>query len=368
MRRFADAATTFRNQRGSALIMVALSLLVVTALAGIAIDGAIMMTTKTQLQRAADAAALAGASGLIDGDEDLAMDRAIAMASYNTAMQDAGSASVVITEDDISFPEPDVIRVVTHRTAATGDGLRMFFRRVVDTGTGNTADVTAVAVARAFDLCTSRCLKPWSVPDRWDDADDDGEYDAGESYSPEVTGYAAPGDVGRQITLKVSEPSETIASGIFFPVDFPPLGHEESPLTGANWYRHWIAECEPYTVTVGDRLQVEPGNKVGPTRQGMDDLIALDPAARWDPTTRTIVGSTHAMSPRIALIAMFDPTEPPRSGRNWVEVSKLAAMFIEATGPGGEVVGRFIDTSTQGNPCPGGGLANGFLKGVTLVE
>ncbi|MGH2570587.1 MAG: hypothetical protein ACRDGR_05135, partial [bacterium] len=220
----------------------------------------------------------------------------------------------------------------------------------------------------AFDLCTSRCLKPWSVPDQWDDADADGEYDPGESYSPEVTGYRADVDVGRLITLKVSEPSETIASGVFFPVNFPPLGQDESPLTGADWYRQWIAECEPYSVTIGDRLQVEPGNKVGPTRQGMEDLIALDPAARWDPGTQTIVGSAHAMSPRIALIAMFDPTQPPVSGRSWVSVTKLAAMFIESTGPGGEVLGRFIDTSTQGNPCPGGGLANGFLKGVTLVE
>ncbi|MGH2570581.1 MAG: pilus assembly protein TadG-related protein, partial [bacterium] len=286
--------STARNQRGAALIMVALSLLVVTALVAIAIDGAIMLTTKTQLQRAADAAALAGASGLIDGTEDLAIDRAIAMASYNTAMLSAGSEPVIIAEEDISFPEADVIRVVTHRTAATGDALRMFFRRVVDTSTGNTADVTAVAVARAFDLCTSRCLKPWSVPDQWDDADADGEYDPGETYSPEVTGYRADVDVGRLITLKVSEPSETISSGVFFPVNFPPLGQDESPLTGADWYRQWIAECEPYSVTIGDRLQVEPGNKVGPTRQGMEDLIALDPAARWDPGTQTIVGSAHA--------------------------------------------------------------------------
>ena len=124
MRRFGDAVRTFGNQRGSAIIMVALALLVVTALAGIAIDGAIMVTTKTQLQRAADAAALAGASGLLDGTEELATERAIAMASFNAAMQDAGAVSVIITEEDISFPEDDVIRVVTHRTAATGDPLR----------------------------------------------------------------------------------------------------------------------------------------------------------------------------------------------------------------------------------------------------
>jgi len=357
-----------RGERGSALIMVALSLLVVTALVAIAIDGAVMMTTRAQLQRAADAAALAGATGLIDGGYDLAIERAIAIASFNTAMLSTGSASVAITEDDIEFPEEDVIRVTTHRTAATGDAVRMFFRRVVDRSGPNTADVTAVASARASDLCSSRCFKPWAVPDRWDDVDGDGEHDPGESYSPEQTGYLPSTDLGSVITLKIGNPQQAIASGVFYPVDFPPLGHEEAPLTGGDWYRQWIADCEPYSVGIGDRLQLEPGNMAGPTRQGMDELIALDPGARWDPTTETIVGSAYAVSPRIALIAMFDPTLPVTSGRNWVQVSKVAAMFIEDTGPGGEVTGRFIDTSTQGNPCPGGGLADAFLKGVTLVE
>ena len=99
----------------------------------------------------------------------------------------------------------------------------------------------------------------------------------------------------------------------------------------------------------------------------MEDLIALDPGAHWDPSTQTVVGSAYAISPRVALIALFDPTKPPDSGNSWVEVTKLAAMFIEETGPGGEVVGRFIDTSTQGSGC-GGGPSAGFVKGVALIQ
>lgn len=352
------------DQRGAVLIMVALALLVVTALVGIAIDGAVMITTKAQLQRAADAAALAGASGLIDGSYDLATERAIAMAAHNTAMQTTGSVSVVIDEEDISFPEDDVIRVVTHRTAAEGDALRMFFRQVV--GDENRADVTAMAAAQAMDLCGGRCLKPWAIPDRWDDADNDGEYDGGETYSSETTGYRASTDLGRTITLKVANPQETMYSGRFFPVNFPPLGHDDRPLTGGDWYREWIAECEPYEVAVGDRLQMEPGNMVGPTAHGMEELLALDPGARWDPSSKTVVNSAYAKSPRIALVSIFDPTEPIRS-RGWVRVVKLVAMFIEDIRPGGEVVGRFIEQSTQGTPCEGG-LADGFVKGVVLVE
>jgi Flp pilus assembly protein TadG len=358
------------NERGAALIMVALSLLVVTALVAIVIDGAVMMTTKTQLQRAADAAALAGASGLIDGDYDLAVDRAITMASLNEAMEDTGPTAVNITDADVTFPEPDMIRVVTHRTEATGDALRMFFRRVVDPASNNTADVTAVAAARAYDVCAAECLKPWSFPDRWDDVNANGEYDAGEPYDPDRTGYLADTDAGQVITLKVGNPQQAIEPGIFFPVDFPPLGGDESPLTGGNWYREWIANCAPYTVGIGDELQLEPGNMVGPTRQGMEELIALDPGAYWDSGSGAILGSAYPVSPRVVLIAAFDPTLPPTSGRNSVTVSKVTAMFIEDTQPGGEVLGRFIETTTQGEACAAGetGGGAGFVQAVVLVQ
>ena len=32
----------------------------------------------------------------------------------------------------------------------------------------------------------------------------------------------------------------------------------------------------------GDLLLMEPGNMVGPTTQGIEDLIAQDPDAYWD--------------------------------------------------------------------------------------
>jgi hypothetical protein len=305
---------------------------------------------------------------LIDGDEDLAVDRAIAIAASNRAMQDGEFSSVVINEADVDFPETDIVQVVTHRTAATNDPLRLFFRQVVDPVVGNRADVTAVAAAQAFDVCAARCLKPWAIPDRWNDADADGEYDLGEPYDPEVTGYAAPQDVGLQITLKVGNPQSTIAPGLFFPVNYPPLNYPgENPLTGADWYREWIGDCEPYPVEIGDHLQVEPGNMVGPTKQGMDNLIALDPGAYWDSTHNVVAGSAFATSPRICLVPLFDPTLPPESGRNWVTVTRIGAFFVEETGPGGEVTGRFLEQTTTGFPCPGG-LGTGFVKGIALIE
>ena len=363
-----STAKTKRNERGSAILMVLFALVALFAFAVLAIDGPILLTTKTQLQNAADAAALAAASGLLEGDQQLATDRAIAFAGHNQAVQ-SGREPVVITPADVQFPSPDMVRVTTHRTRATGDALRTYFTRVIDPTSDNLADVTATAAAQAFDICSSRCLKPWAIPDRWAD-DGNGVYDPGELYDPDATGYSAPQDVGATIVLKVGNPQQSIAPGQFYPVNYPPLDHPtESPYTGGDWYREWIAECNPFSVGIGDRLQLEPGNMVGPTNQGVDDLIALDPGAYWDSTTQSIAGSAHGRSPRIALVPFFDPTMPPESGRNWVTITKVGAFFIEGTGPGGNILGRFIQVTVPGQPCAGGaGLGNSFIKGIVLVE
>jgi len=360
------------NQRGSALIMVTVGIVAMFAFAVLAIDGAILMTTKNQLQSAADAAALAGASGLLVGSQADAVDRAVEFAAYNDAYQSTRS-SVVITAADVSFPQPDIIRVRTHRTDATGDGLQTFFLRVIDQLHDGTSDMTAVAAAQGYDVCGARCLKPWAIPDRWNDANSDGVWDAGDSYDPAGTGYNAPTDVGTQIVLKSGNPQQSIEPGIFYPIDFPPINDPsgEAPLTGGKWYENWIAGCAPWIIEPGDELQLEPGNMVGPTQHGMEDLIAMDPNAKWDPVSKNVIDSEFGQSPRVGLIPFFDPTLPPTSGRNSVMVSKIGAFFIESVGPGSQVNGRFIQITTTGSPCPpggGNGIGGSFVKGLSLVE
>jgi Flp pilus assembly protein TadG len=361
------AMNTLKNQNGSTIIMVVVTLIALFAFAVIAIDGAVLVTSKAQLQSAADAAALAGASGLIEGSDDLAVERAISYASYNKAVE-VDQTPVVITDDDVTFPEVDVCRVRTHRTEATGDALRTYFLQVIDPGR-NTGDMAAVAAARAYDVCGSKCMKPWAIPDRWNDENANGVYDPGETYDKNATGYVAPVDVGTQIVLKVGNPHQTISPGVFYPVNYPPLDNDEGmkPLTGGNWYEQWIADCEPYMIEEGDRLQLEPGNMVGPTMHGMEDLISQDPGARWDNSTKSIVNSAYGASPRIGLVPFFDPTLPPAPGRNWVRVVKIGAFFIENVGGGGEVTGRFIQITTAGVPC-GYGLGSSLVKGIVLIE
>jgi hypothetical protein len=365
---FRDSIALLKNKRGSVLISVAVAIIALFAFAVLAIDGALLLTTRTQLHAAADAAALAGASGLMEGSEATATQRAIDFASYNTAVQETRT-TVLITPEDVTFPEPDVIRVRTHRTEETGDALRTYFHKVISPFTS--ADVTAVAAARIFDICHTKCLRPWAIPDRWEDANGNGFFDDGEYYDPDNTGYIAPLDVGASITLKTGNPQQAIEPGIFYPINFPPLNNEEGekPLTGGDWYRQWIHDCEPFTVGIGDELQLEPGNMVGPTKHGMEELIAQDPAAQWDPVNKTIINSAYGISPRIGLVPFFDPTLAPTSGRNSVFVSKIGAFFIQSVSSSGEVNGFFIQITTQGRPCETtGGPSTSMVRGIILVE
>lgn len=355
------------NQRGNVLIMTAAAIVGLFSFTVLAIDGAMLLTTRNQLQAAADAAALAGASGLAEGSQNTATARAIDFASFNQATQDVRRA-VNITANDVSFPQADIVRVRTHRTMATNDPLRTFFMRIVDLGSNNLSDVTAVAAARWFDVCEAACIKPWAIPDRWDDTDGNGAMDPGELYDKDITGYNVPNDVGLSVTLKVGNPNATMASGQFFAVALPPIdcpcGVE--PQKGGAEYRWNIANCNPYPISEGDRLALEPGNMVGPTRQGMQSLLDADPGAYWSDSNQTVMGSRFGTSPRIALVPFFDPNIPPQSGREEVVIVKLGAFFLESVGPGSQVQGRFIKLSVQGTPCAGNG--NSFLTGIALVE
>jgi hypothetical protein len=256
--------------------MTAVALVVMFAFAALTIDGAELMTTRNQLQAAADAAALAGASGLIQGNQTTATDR-IAIAGQNQAGT-GHQASGKHHRPDVTFPAPRAVRVRTHAPAGTATLWSLTPHR--ESGEQQPTDVTAVAAAEVYDVCASDCLKPWSIPDRWDDVNANGKLDPGETYDPITTGYQAPGDVGVTAVLKMGNPAGTMAAGQYFPIDLPPMDCTcgIAPQTGGDQYRENIAECNPYVVAPGDRLQLEPGNKVGPTSQGVQALIDRIPA------------------------------------------------------------------------------------------
>lgn len=362
-----------KDCQGASGLMVAGSIVVIFGFAVLAIDASIIMLAKSQLQNAADAAAIAGALEytLTDGDQEAATNEAIYYAGLNVAILNRESplAPVTINAGDVTFPESNKITVVTHRTRETGDAVQIYFLKVLDPLSDNLGNVKARASASVFPVVGSDCLKPWCFPDRWEDTNANEAYDAGEFYDPDLTGYRAPDDIGDQITLRLQNSNNSPRMGWYYCVDFAPINTGDPVITGADAYREWIPGCEPYMVTEGDQLQVEPGNMVGPTIQGIDDLISLDPNAVWEAGSGTVVNSDFPTSPRVVKCAVFDPTvgvQTDVNGRDYVTITKIVVVFVEGNN-GSAVYGRFMRRSSDGDICPEC-PNNSFLFRAVLVE
>lgn len=337
------------------MVLVAVAMLVLAGMATLAVDYSYLVYKRSQLQNAADAAALAGANVLVPygSDQDQITETAVSYGQAN--LSEADSKDLAVRDSDVTYPTASAVRVVVGRTAARGNPVTMFLGRVFG---WNTQDITAKGTAALFCSKSTKCLKPWSPPAKftWNDTCDadkkfngNGQLDAEsacEMESVEVAGYT-DSDVGTQITLKFGDPSSTVTPGHYQPVDYP-AANVGTPQTGAEQYRDNIAGCtgsNNTNVTVGDQLQVEPGNMVGPTRQGASELVALDPDAYWDADSNAVAGSSFGdvmSSPRVALIPFYDPRLPQISGRNTLTVYQLGAVFIEGVNGKGDVTGRFI--------------------------
>jgi len=363
------------NQRGATMIMVAVSMVAIFAFAVLAIDMSLIQLAKNQLQNAADAAALSAAIeyGITNGDQAAAANEAIFIAGLNRAIQ-ATQQAVAITDADVSFPGGNRVRVQTHRTEATNDPVRLYFMRVLSPEHHNLGNVQAVATAELSPVGSTSCLRPWMFPDKWNDVDRDSLWDSGEYYDPNTTGYRVPEDVGTVITLKYDQGGSTPKMGWYQPIRFGPVNRGGPDCSGADCYRNYIYQCEPYQVAVGDTMEFEMGNMVGPTRQGWTELHALDPGAYFNTATGTIENSAYQVSPRLIKVALYDPTagvitSSTGGSEKYTVVTKIAYLFIEAppeSGASMPVTARFVRYVSSGEPCPG--CPEGFLFTARLVE
>lgn len=365
------------TENGSILVWTVVMLALLIAFAALATDIPYLYDARRQAQTAADAGALAGAQGLFVGqaeaDAKVVVGKTPIIGQLLTASQidvftcnsNGGSISECLT----NTPNPDQVTCVTHRDVARGNPLPLFLMPILQlfglgpattTSSGwNLANVSATATARLLTACSGACVPPWSVADRWVDTNGDGDFDDSiDQYDPVATGYQYPADIGLQVTLKVGNPVKAIEPGFFYAVDLPPL-NRGTPGTGGDQYRENISQCNPESfVAVGDQLQVEPGNMVGPTKQGVQDIIAQDPSAYWDAGCNCARSPLGTNSPRLRPFAFFDPRLPVDSGRNYVTVIKVGGFFIEGL-QGNDVVGRFTPVAAKGgtaDPACGPGL------------
>lgn len=359
----------YRNNSGAAMIIVVIVAAVLFGMLALSADMGYLFLARNQLQNAADAGALAGAPeiaylfGGATGSEQSARDKAIEYATKYLAadrLVEATDVEVDISSDASVFGVAGyagpAIRVTVRRTGETSPVI-LFFGRILGKPE---VGVMAIAVARLVPVQTGCGFVPWSVRNF------SGTLNIGDQA---VFKYNAQG-VGRE------EP------GWFSPVQFPALSRPEcgNPQPGGNAYRGYIvtgSSCDcPFGI--GDTLSIETGNLVGPTKQGVDDLIAKDPNAQYDATTHTVINSNHGenwmQSERIINVLLFPNDLVLDSNTREVPIAAIGSFFLQGvtiTGTGktntANVTGFFVGITTGGG-TPGGPGTQSFIFTSQLIR
>jgi hypothetical protein len=275
--------TQQQTERGVSLIIVAAGLTAFLGFLAIVLDLGMVYAARSDAQKAADAASLAGAKYFLDQgslpttitqpmrDESKAYAKAVG-AQNAIRGGNVQPSEIIINDSDIQLvsTNPHVFQV-TSRVQRTG--LSTFFATIFGV---NAVDVAAVAVARASKSSAAsgtppsynvgaQCLKPWILQD------------ASPINPPNKFGVA---DLGTFVYLHDDQSTNGPSKwGIIAPCPTytaPPT----VPCDGGNSstvYYDNIVQCNPntYYCNAGVMINDVPGNKVGKSQDGVRDLINM---------------------------------------------------------------------------------------------
>ena len=329
------------GQRGVVIVYLALFLVVLLGFLALGLDVSKLMVTRTQLQNAADAAALAGASA-VDLDlgvviPDTAVVRAQLLASRHLAFREV-SEPVTLLAEDVSFPTPQSVKVTVRRSAATGGPVVMAIAGLLGVPT---LEMSATATAKA-EPTAQPCegLVPMAP------------------VEPPNSGWFDP-DCSKTYDLKIGAGEGM--QGNYELLDYPPC--DEGPCAGLgggaairciaeHGYGCCLDEGQEFALT-------EPGNKVGPFRQGMQDRFDADTDRRNGICYNEYVGNGKRIIP-LPVIESFDV-----NGKKYVRILKFSAFFIKDRPDGsGTLTGQFVMDVIPGSASQG----NGTLYVLRLVQ
>jgi Flp pilus assembly protein TadG len=360
----------FSDESGFSMVFVGLGFMAFLSVSMLAIDVGMLMTARSQAQNSADAGALAGATALVFDNWD---DRTPTGPAVQNAEKAALSNKVIakdvsVQDGDVTFPTNPAglanrVQVKVYRTAARFNPVATLIAAYFGT---KTADITATAVAEASPANAETCVKPFTIPDRWQENTNppwdplNSTYDyydkkgnvlaSHDTYipvgQPGYTGYSMTTDKGLMLEIRAGT-GNNISPSFYFSWSMPAVTGGD-PNTGAAWYRSNISGCNTSIQNVGGTMTQEPGNMEGPTVQGAQALMDQDPNATWDTSTNSLHSNMHP-SPRVFPIPLYDPqyyADGKANGRNAsLKAANWIGFFIDHI-DGNNIYGRIT-------PIPG---------------
>jgi hypothetical protein len=358
-----------KNRRGATLVLMALSMTVVLGLAAFAVDLSQMGAYRSELQRAADAGAHAGAIQLTKTRYDSAAAIAVAFADSNVVF------GVVPTLDSVEYGNwnnatgvftnlctgvscsaasvktADAVRITIHGSGKTMfAGILGFF--------GFTITTHAVGWA-APTVATSGCVKPFAAPYKMLTVALNRARGLPDTYLPSrfpleqadldmirsnptaLTVCLKEGSTGTTCT---AAEAGTSYPGNYQAVDLNPGDN------GAGDYQDNIASgC--FSAGPGDALYAETGNMAGPTANGKDTWCAnfaagscIMKAALYDQIAPIGTTATDGQT-------CTKGTEQA-NGSGWCYVIKMIGSFVvtsvSGNGNNGKITGYFTNAVDSG--------------------
>jgi hypothetical protein len=397
---------------------MALMVFLAMGMSAIAIDYGMIKAAKAEAQRAMDAAALAGASEFLDPDDPSVDKAAVAEArAREYAAKHDVHRTFINSAAGAGFVDVTVDTAEKKVTASyTSPELTLWFAQMFGSATmGIKASATAEAseVGRAVD-----CVKPFLVPDMWDETDPaqdlDGDHlwdgtlrprDGGEDWKYEPNNPENPTHQDRYVPFDPHAPYADLALQTGLGSAFrstngdygmpmlikPQLG---SGQRSSMFYllfdlnenmntRDEINTCtESSRVAVGASVPIKPGGTTGQVKHGVNDLMDLDPNARWNYSTNTVTGSQPPpgstinpaqwdwhQSSRVITIALFDPIFIANGvmpgGNSEVTISNFARMWLNDVDGNDNVTAVFLGFTTGG---ANGGQIGPLVKVLRLIK
>lgn len=276
-----------RNDKGSAIVVVALTITMMIGFGALVVDVGNLYLHKIRLANMVDAAALAGVQDL-PGNSQLAVSNAKYYGAQNGMERDVVSVGV---SNNI------VITVSATRKVP------LFLARIFQM---TSSDVTATASASISPITGASGIVPFGIVKQ--------QFIYGQTYT--LKAGAGDGYSGNYGSLALGG-------------------------NGANVYRGNIEKGYDGHLQIGDRIATEPGNMSGPTSQGVNYRINLDPTATFATVAKD--------SPRIIVVPVIDSLEV--HGRSEVLIVGFSAFFLEGVGGQGHdnyVRGKFIQMVVPG--------------------
>jgi hypothetical protein len=388
---------TPNGERGSTLFIVASSLVVLLGISAMAIDLGSLYVARSESQRAADSAALAGAKVFVESgcvtSGDCTAEEAVATArATQVAVQNLVEGQPV-TVNAVTFTETRQNPQIAVQVQSAD--LSVYFAGAL--GITKAPIVGATATAEAYNpsgaaggpvFCTS-CVRPWLIPNCDADASHPGParndpcgpgqanfLDRARSDAVEYPGCYPAGVIGEPITIGIES-----AQDQFGVVDDG---------TGLAGYQQSITTCNTGQTTCGKTVNTLPGTKLASTPVSVASLLHIDAgdagpnqgqdwieknvcpprihAGKYNPLVVQHVIDENAVvatSDSIVTVYLYDGSPLSKTATQSVTILGFAQIFVTQYDGNGDVEGVILGLA--GCSSDNGSCGSSSIKGPTML-